>query len=172
MRPRTPSTTRLVLTCVIVLVFLTGCAPTPLSEGNRVSPTEARNETSQMMNDTIKFLGGPTGWSDRDNNPFLDCTVSGQPGHYTYGDQQGPGPGTPTARDQTVTALRSWLEKRGFTTRMGEHTPPDDMRYLYAKNGTVEKFSAYISPDFIGIETVSWCVTGSDSPTPTPNTTP
>ena len=157
-------------------LLLTGCGPGPLKEGNTVTPTQAKADVRAVLDDAVTFLGGPSGWSPgHDDNPFLDCTVQGHPGHYIYWDRQGPGPGSEQARDALAKSLLARLEGQGYTAYIAERNPKDPRVRVYANSGRVEGFSAYISPDYISIEAQSWCVTGTDTPTPsaqTPTPTP
>jgi len=164
---RTPHALRTAVAAaaLVIVLALTGCQA-PLAKGNQVSPAEAKQDTIRMLDDTIAFIGGDD-WSPRLDNPFQPCTVKGHKGQYTYWIQQRAWDITPEARDQLAERLQTWLKEQGYTTWTGERNPNDPMVYVYAENGAVEGFSAYIAPNGISIQADSWCVTGTDTPTPT-----
>ena len=168
-RHRSRALTVLALAC---LLLLTGCGSGPLKEGNTVTPTQAKADVRAVLDDAVTFLGGPTDWSPNQdqNNPGVECTVQDHHGRYYYWDRQGPGPGSEQARDDLAKSLVTRLEKQGYTAYIAERNPQDPNLRVYANSGRVEKFHAYIAPDFISIRAQSWCVTGTD--TPTPSTTP
>ena len=150
------------------ILLLTGCGPGPLKEGNKVSPTEAHESVYTALSDAITFFNLPDTWTPPYGNPPDDCAVNGHPGVSFVEIQQGPGPGSEQARDALAKNLVTHLEKQGYSAYTAERNPTDPVLRVYANSGAVEKFHAYIAPDFISIQAVSWCVTGTDPDTSTP----
>ena len=150
------------------ILLLTGCGPAPLKEGNTETPTEAHQSVYEALSDAITFFNLPGTWSPANRNTPEDCMVNEHPGVLFVEIQQGPGPGSEQARDALAKNLVTHLEKQGYSAYIAERNPTDPVLSVYANSGAVEKFSAYIAPDFISIQAVSWCVTGTGPDTSTP----
>lgn len=132
------------------------------------TPAEAQQITRAMLDDTISFFGGPEGWTTRSPEPADSCTVQGHEGVSYYWIQQGPGTGSDAARDDSAKRLVERLKAQGYTAYIAKGKPNDPLARVYADGGAVADFSAYISAEYINIRAESWCVTGTDTPAPTP----
>lgn len=156
---------------LVTVLALTGCEA-PLAKGNQVSPTEARQSVYTLLDNTIAFIGEDPAWSKRypaSEDPLQTCTVKGHQGLYFSTGQQRDWNITPEARDQLAEKLQVWLKKQGYTAWIPARNPKDPQVRVYAENGAVEGFEAYIAPSGVSIRADSWCVTGTEPPTDSSN---